>query len=239
MLDLQERLHCALADEVFHHLWLFWHFLDQYEHDLECAESEGLQNKSQTITSYYAELLARHECHSRHDNYDKCTCYLRRESVKLLTQSIRLQDINWSLARHISPIFCFLSSFASSRWMERPGLEPFVEDLKAALRLWLYTLHNSDADLEDYDQKEQGYLQTHRRWSIKLRTEKGEFPEHYFIIRLVAFTFGPQPENWRFYFTTSTDEVNHTLSLERIIQRKKRHNSFDPSLEMPGARIDA
>ncbi|KAK5093517.1 hypothetical protein LTR24_004228 [Lithohypha guttulata] len=132
------------------------------------------------------------------------------------------------------------TQFSEARiWMERPGLEPFVEDLKAALRLWLYTLHNSDADLEDYDQKEQGYLQTHRRWSIKLRTEKGEFPEHYFIIRLVAFTFGPQPENWRFYFTTSTDEINHTLSLERIIQRKKRHNSFDPSLEMPGARIDA
>jgi len=67
------------------------------------------------------ELLARYECYSRHDHHDKCACYLRPESVKLLTQSISLQDINRPLERRISLISRFLSSFASSRRMRRLG----------------------------------------------------------------------------------------------------------------------
>jgi len=239
MLDLEERLLCALAVEDFHHLGLFWHFLDQDELDIPCVDSEVLQNRSQTIMSYYAELLAKHECYSRHGHYEKCSCYMRTESAKLLTQSIRFQDIDRSLDRHVSPLFCFLVSFAATWWMERPGLEPFVVALDAALRLWLRALQNSDADLEDYGRKERKFLQMHRKWSVKLKTEKHEFPPHDWIVRMVGFTYGPHPEDWKFYFATSADEINGTLLLKRIFWKEKRRNSFDASLDMPGAWIDA
>lgn len=238
-LNLQERLRCALAVEDFHHLWLFWHFLDQDELDLDCLESDVLQSRSQTITSFYAELLAKHDCYSRHDSYERCTCYTRPESAKLLTQALQVQDVDRSLYRHISPIVRFLSSFSLTRWMERPGLEPLVDALKAALRLWLNTLHHAGADLEAYGRKEQSFFREHKQWAAKLSTEKAEFPQHSWIVRLVGFAYGPHPEDWKFYFATSADEINHTLLLERIVHGKKRHHSCDNPLEMPGAWIEA
>ncbi|KAJ9657227.1 hypothetical protein H2198_004453 [Neophaeococcomyces mojaviensis] len=132
----------------------------------------------------------------------------------------------------------FLTSFALEKWKTRPGLDSLVVALETSLQLWLKALHQCDVDLDDYGKKENQFLQTNRKWHNKFKTEQDEFPQRKWIIRLVGFTYGPLPEEWKFYFATSTDELHHTRLLDHVIRRRSRINTLDPSLKVPGAWID-
>jgi hypothetical protein len=130
----------------------------------------------------------------------------------------------------LTPILGILQSFTYHYRRQPFGLRAY-ERGNMAFQIWLKELHDSGVDLENYGREEKRLLESQRverEWVCNEYHGSGSRTWRRFKIRLIGFSYGPEPEEWRFwlvpvmkdYFTDFWDMIEH------------------PERAMPGAWID-
>jgi hypothetical protein len=97
---------------------------------------------------------------------------------------------------------------------ERPSLEETLRKPgkgKIALLAWLEVLKNFGVDLEAYGRKESSILSREDvEWpgrEILLYRKGAYYRRCGLYLRLIGFEFGPNPEDWKFWFSDPTDQL--------------------------------
>jgi hypothetical protein len=127
---------------------------------------------------------------------------------KLITMGVSIQRIDnegRTLLFHLIDGFCFKSNFLNRIW----ELQRWMEYLVAMLARWVKMLLKCGIDLEDYGRWEQLNMQNDDKdltfeWREYV-IEKEQYVSHSFDFRLINFSYGPQPEDWKFWFSELTD----------------------------------
>jgi hypothetical protein len=79
---------------------------------------------------------------------------------------------------------------------------------RLALLAWLRMLKNSGIDLEAYGRKEASILSRENAEWLGREIPLGHlFRSYRLSLRLIGFEFGPNPEDWRFWFSEPTDQL--------------------------------
>jgi hypothetical protein len=95
-----------------------------------------------------------------------------------------------------------------------------IESPPAPLRIWLEQLRYSGIDLRMYGRKEKSLgkdPRVDREWETFEHEKQDRWRGNYLRIRLINFTYGPEPEDWRFwiepvlpnYFIQFWDMLDH------------------------------
>jgi hypothetical protein len=77
-----------------------------------------------------------------------------------------------------------------------------IESPPAPLRIWLELLRYSGIDLRMYGRKEKSLWKdprVDREWETFEHDKQDRWTGNYLRIRLINFTYGPEPEDWRFW----------------------------------------
>jgi hypothetical protein len=129
----------------------------------------------------------------------------------------------------LTPMLGVLKSFLFHYFWQPAGLRVNEQD-NTAFQIWLKELHDSGVDLENYGKEETRLLESQRvdrEWACNGYYESGSRIRR-FKIRLIGFSYGPGPEDWRFWFAPVMKDY-FTDFWEMIEQ---------PERAMPGAWVD-
>jgi hypothetical protein len=132
--------------------------------------------------------------------------------------------------RGLTPMLGVLKSFLSHYFRKPVGSRAYEED-NMPFQIWLKELHDSGVDLENYGREEKRILESQRvgrEWVCSAYHRSGLWAWMGFEIRLIGFSYGPEPEDWRFWFVPVMED--YFTDFWEMIEHPER--------AMPGAWVD-
>ena len=234
--DLDKRMQIAIQVDRTENTRFFWQVLRRTDISHACVEASTLRDRGTTILCHCANMVANH-IYYNHDAY-ACLCPLENDFVKLVAQAFELRDLSRSLNRGKSPLLSMMVKVSELflRHTRNADLKTCLGTMKVAVHLWLGYLSEAGIDLGGYGREEFEFLSK--------QTSK-QFPDldtkvygHFHTLRLVSFSWGQSTEEWKFWWSTSLDEIGDTFLLNYIPRASSASNTLELSPKIPGAWID-
>lgn len=243
-IDFNERMQYAIQFAVVKDAWLFWHFLGKAQLDQACVEAEFLNTSGITLLTHCAESLNEHDCEVNSKRLDrreandlqhKCECSFDEGYLKLVRQALELGDLQRSFSRGKSLLRLVMKSAAVKRRVGARTVDAVLNAVNAHVRLWLKILYCAGIDLDQYGQQEYEFLKLNADNEFAVKSQRTGTLRR---ARLTSFQWGKTLDDWKFWWSTSMDEINNTFLLNYVASSDNNARTQESNLLVPGAWFD-
>jgi hypothetical protein len=124
----------------------------------------------------------------RYDSHDFCPAYFSDSIIPVLRTPLMMVISGYFQAY----------SFTRSSFKAYENWQSLVDQATLSAMVWLEQLGNAGVDLLEYGRKEKE-IQNQKKASKEWAVRRGIDPPLFF--RLISFTYGPEPTDWKFWFT--------------------------------------
>lgn len=240
-IDFNERIGYAIQSIVSPNVSLFWHLLGKADLDHASVEADVLHTSGYTLLARCSKVVNVHRCKvngelrsRRQANHIQhpCECSFDEAYIKLVRQAFELEDLQRSFDRGRSPLLEVIIS-SSQGWHR--NIDTLLQEVNANLRIWLKVLLSAGVDLGNYGQQEHEYFRANDMLKITMKDLTRRFG---YQRRLVSFQWGKTLDDWKFWWSTSMDEIENTFLLHCVVSSDDTTKTQECSLSVPGAWIE-
>lgn len=240
----KERIRYAMKVDCIENISLFWLFLGKADLDLACVEAEALRNRGETLLAYCVSLLIppdnevddqqrRSQWYTNHIRQN-CQCSFDEGYIKLVRQAFELGDLKRSFDRSGSPLLLLTTLVADLFWVGHESSSREIRAIESRVRQWLMVISKAGIDIDQYGRQEHEYFTINPGYEVT-----SALLDYYGChIRLINFSWGKTPDDWKFWWSTSMDEINNTFLLHHVVYTENKPEAPEPDLHIPGAWVD-